>query len=183
MQVDKADEAVQYRPVASSRRFLHPYNQNRLPMKGFNFFQDSAKEWRWNLKDGNHKIVADSAEGYHHKADCEKGAALFTTLGVEAPERQVTNPAGTDSGPGAEYEYFVDKAGEWRWHFQAQNNKIIADSAEGYVSEHNVKRAITNVRSLLKEVGGGSNSGGNGGNGGSYVPPTTGGSSGPGRFA
>lgn len=174
---------MQYRPVVSSSHLLHPYNPNRLPIKGFNFFQDNAKEWRWNLKDGNHEIVADSAEGYRHKADCEKGAALFTTLGVDAPERKVTNPAGTDSGPGAEYEYFLDKAGEWRWHFQAQNNKIIADSAEGYVSEHNVKRAITNVRSLLKEVGGSTNSGGNSSSGGSYVPPTTGGSSGPGRFA
>ncbi len=73
-------------------------------MKGFNYKLDDASEWRWNLKDGNHEIVADSAEGYKHKADCETGAELFTSLGVDAPERRVESPSTTNSGNGAEYE-------------------------------------------------------------------------------
>lgn len=137
-------------------------------MKGFNYYQDSASEWRWRLKDGNHEIVADSGEGYKQKSNCEKGAALFTSLGISAPERKVEKPATTDSGNGAEYEYFAGKDGQWYWHFQANNNEIIADGAEGYASEHNVKRAITNVRSLLKEIG--SKEGG--------TPPSTGGGTG-----
>lgn len=137
-------------------------------MRGFDYYQDAANEWRWRLKDGNHEIVADSGEGYKHESDCKKGAELFTALGVTAPERKVDKPSVTTSGDGSEYEYFVGEGGLWYWHFQAKNNKIIADGAEGYASEHNVKRAITNVRSLLKELGG---------NGGG-MPPSSGGSPG-----
>ena len=135
--------------------------------KGFNFELDTASEWRWSLKDGNYKTVADSAEGYKHKADCEEGAKRFTSLGVDAPEREVAKPSSTNSGSGAEYEYFPGENDpeQWYWHFQANNNKIIADGSEGYDSKSNVKRAITNVRSLLKEIGGG----------GGITLPTTGG--------
>lgn len=147
-------------------------------MKGFNFYQDKSLEWRWRLKDGNGAVIADSGEGYNDRKDCEKGAALFTTLGPNAPERKVTESE--ESGHGPEWEYFEDKAGEWRWRFQAKNNKILADGSEGYASEYNVKRAIQNVKALLREIGN-QNSGGN--NGGGYIPPSQGGSTGGGRFA
>jgi hypothetical protein len=35
-------------------------------------YKDSAAEWRWRLRANNGKIVADSAEGYKNKSDCEK---------------------------------------------------------------------------------------------------------------
>jgi uncharacterized protein YegP (UPF0339 family) len=38
---------------------------------------------------------------------------------------------------------YRDRAGEYRWRAVARNGKIIADSAEGYVSRANVKRAAT----------------------------------------
>ncbi len=147
-------------------------------MKGFNFYQDALKEWRWNLKDGNTETVADSAEGYENRSDCEKGAMLFTTLGPNAPVRKIVEP--NSSGGGPEWEYFEDKASEWRWRFQAKNNKTLADGSEGYESESNVKRAIQNVKDLLTEIGRGSNSNGNSGG---YIPPVSGGSTGGGRFA
>lgn len=146
-------------------------------MKGFHYKQDTKLEWRWNLKDGNNKVVADSAEGYQNKTDCEKGAQLFTTLGPNAPEHEKTPTSAGGDGP--LWKYFEDKKGEWRWHFQAKNNRIIADGAEGYDSKANVLRAITNVKALLKELGGGSNPS----NGGSYIPPAAGGATGGGRFA
>jgi uncharacterized protein YegP (UPF0339 family) len=31
---------------------------------------------------------------------------------------------------------FKDSQGYWRWHLMSANNKIVADSAEGYVNEH-----------------------------------------------
>ncbi|PRY13772.1 uncharacterized protein YegP (UPF0339 family) [Pontibacter ummariensis] len=148
-------------------------------MKGFNFYQDRGLEWRWRLKDGNGAIVADSGESYKDRKDCEKGAALFTTLGPNAPERKVTKIE--ESGHGPEWEYFEDRAGEWRWHFQAKNNKTLADSAEGYASEQNVKRAFQNVKALLSEIG--KQNGNNGNQGGGYVPPASGGATGGGRFA
>ena len=29
-------------------------------------------------------------------------------------------------------EFYQDENGEWRWHVKAANNRIIADSGEGY---------------------------------------------------
>jgi len=145
-------------------------------MKGFNFYQDGKQQWRWHLKDSNGEIVADSGEGYEDRKDCEKGAALFTTLGPNAPERKIKEP--DTSGNGPEWEYYEDQRGDWRWRFQAKNNKILADSAEGYANEANVRRAIQNVKNLLQEIG---KQGAN--NGGGYIPPVAGGSTGGGRFA
>ncbi len=32
----------------------------------------------------------------------------------------------------AKFEYYQDRAGEWRWHLKAPNGLIIADSGQGY---------------------------------------------------
>ena len=46
-------------------------------MAKFQIFKDKAGEWRWRLRaSGNHEIIADSAEGYKNKADCEHGIDL-----------------------------------------------------------------------------------------------------------
>lgn len=42
----------------------------------YKIYQDSARQWRWNLRAANHLIVADSAEAYHNKADCLHGIEL-----------------------------------------------------------------------------------------------------------
>jgi uncharacterized protein YegP (UPF0339 family) len=153
-------------------------------MKRFQYYQDNVQEWRWRLQEGNNEIVADSGKGYKEKPDCVKGAELFKTLGPPAPERKADK--NDTKGQGPEWEYYKDDAQEWRWRFQAKNNKILADSNEGYVSESNVKRAIANVKALLRELNentGGGTGGNTGGNSRSFTLPTTGGSSGPGRFA
>ncbi len=36
----------------------------------------SNHQWYWTLYSANHKKVADSAEGYWNKADCEHGINL-----------------------------------------------------------------------------------------------------------
>jgi uncharacterized protein len=33
-------------------------------------YEDASKEWRWQLRAGNNRIIADSGEGYHNKQDC-----------------------------------------------------------------------------------------------------------------
>ena len=43
------------------------------------------------------------------------------------------------------YEKYQDESGEWRWRQRDDNNRIIAESGEGYVSESNVDRAVENV--------------------------------------
>ena len=41
---------------------------------------------------------------------------------------------------------FEDRADQWRWRLRDTNNKIVADSAESYVSEANVRRAAMNAK-------------------------------------
>lgn len=39
----------------------------------FIIYKDHQHQWRWSLRSGNGKIIADSAEGYHRKDKCMKG--------------------------------------------------------------------------------------------------------------
>ena len=39
-------------------------------------FQDVSGEWRWQLRAGNRRIIADSGEGYRDKQDCLHAIAL-----------------------------------------------------------------------------------------------------------
>lgn len=141
-------------------------------MKGFNFREDHRKQWIWQLENEQGHIVADSAEDYHNEKGCRHGAEVFTREGVSAPERE-----GKKHG-GPSYEYFSNDGGaNWYWHFQAANNKIIADSgSKSFKSATEAQKGIAEVRQLLKEIGGSSGttppaSGGGGGGGGAYVPP------------
>ncbi|MGU3359276.1 YegP family protein [Methylobacterium sp. M6A4_1b] len=42
----------------------------------FELFRDSAGGWRWRLRSQNGNVVADSAEAYVRREDCEHGIAL-----------------------------------------------------------------------------------------------------------
>lgn len=43
------------------------------------------------------------------------------------------------------FEKYQDKHGEWRWRIVAANNRIVADSGEGYANEANVDRALDTI--------------------------------------
>lgn len=43
---------------------------------------------------------------------------------------------------------YQDKAQEWRWRLLAHNGRIIADSAESYVTRGNVRRAVRRFQLL-----------------------------------
>jgi len=47
------------------------------------------------------------------------------------------------------FHVYQDLKGEWRWRLVADNGRIMADSAEGYVSESNVCRAISTLITTL----------------------------------
>ena len=51
-----------------------------------------------------------------------------------------------------EFEVYKDKAGEWRWRFQASNSKTIADSAEGYVNKQDCVHGIELVKKEAPEA-------------------------------
>ncbi len=50
----------------------------------------------------------------------------------------------------AEFELYKDNAspGEYRWRLQSGNNRIIADSAEGYSSKAGAQEGIEDVKRL-----------------------------------
>ena len=52
----------------------------------------------------------------------------------------------------AEFELYRDKAGEYRWRLQAENNKVVADSAEGYKDKSDCEHGIELVRTLAPSV-------------------------------
>lgn len=44
------------------------------------------------------------------------------------------------------YEYYTDSKREWRWRLRADNNRTIADSAEGYRNKDDCLAAIELVK-------------------------------------
>ncbi len=42
----------------------------------FEIYRDAAREWRWRLRAGNGRIIADSGEGYADKAGCSDAIDL-----------------------------------------------------------------------------------------------------------
>ena len=45
-------------------------------MAQFIIYKDQRGEYRWRFRANNNEIIADSAEGYRSKSDCEHGIAL-----------------------------------------------------------------------------------------------------------
>ena len=39
----------------------------------FEMYKGHDGQWRWRLRTTNGNVVADSAEGYEHRHDCERG--------------------------------------------------------------------------------------------------------------
>ena len=50
------------------------------------------------------------------------------------------------------FQIYVDKNGEHRWNLRADNNKIIADSAEGYQDKYDCLHGIQLVRELALDI-------------------------------
>jgi len=51
-------------------------------MADFQIYKDKAGEYRWRLRADNYEVIADSAEGYVNKSDCEHGIALVKKLAL-----------------------------------------------------------------------------------------------------
>ena len=42
----------------------------------FELYKGHDGEWRWRLRAANGNVIADSAEGYERRGDCERGIEL-----------------------------------------------------------------------------------------------------------
>ncbi len=59
-------------------------------MAAFQIFKDKAGEFRWRLRANNNETIADSAEGYKAKSDCEHGIDLVKLLAPTADVQDQT---------------------------------------------------------------------------------------------
>jgi uncharacterized protein YegP (UPF0339 family) len=59
-------------------------------MAKFEIARDKSNEYRWHLRADNGKIIADSAEGYKDKADCEHGIQLVKQEAPTATIKDLT---------------------------------------------------------------------------------------------
>lgn len=50
----------------------------------YEIYKDHAGDWRWRLRAQNGNVVAESGEGYRHRADCENAIRL-TQNSAQAP--------------------------------------------------------------------------------------------------
>ena len=48
------------------------------------------------------------------------------------------------------FNVFVGKDGHYRWNFKANNNKIVADSGEGYTTKQNVEKGLSTLIDSIK---------------------------------
>lgn len=48
-----------------------------------------------------------------------------------------------------EFEVYKDSGGEYRWRLQDTNNKVIADSGEGYSSKQGCLEGIEDVKDCV----------------------------------
>ena len=46
----------------------------------------------------------------------------------------------------AKFEYYRDRAGQWRWHLKAPNGLLIADSGQGYRNEEDCVAGVRLVK-------------------------------------
>ena len=125
-------------------------------MAGFKFKTNTLGKHYWILQDGNNETIADAqqGDGYEELRGAKHGADRFTTLGHDAPRREI--PEGKATGANPEFEYYQSaKDKDWYWRFRAENGRVVADGSEGYASKANVLRALDNVQAELAKLGGG----------------------------
>ena len=115
----------------------------------FDYYTDNAGEHRWRLKAGNHEVIAICSEGYSTEAGCKTASENFHANAKDCPLTEVTED-GTGRGP--EFEFYLDKGGNWRWRYQAANNRYMAKSEESFPAKENVVRSLETLQRNLTEM-------------------------------
>jgi len=98
------------------------------------FYEDKAGEHRWRCTASNGNIVGAATEGYKSKASCVANA-----------ERHGYNGNPNNLGGGDKWEFYADKAGEYRWRRTASNGEPVGRSTEGYKSAESCSANATRM--------------------------------------
>ena len=100
----------------------------------FELYEDRGGAWRWRLRHDNGNILAGSGEGYETRPD------------IRTAIDDIREDIGT-----LEIEVYEDEAGGFRWRFDGDLGRVIADSG-GYESRDGAQQAVERVRRFIPEA-------------------------------
>ncbi|WP_181684749.1 DUF1508 domain-containing protein [Halorhabdus salina] len=123
------------RAIDSVTEYVGPAQYLRFDPTAFEIYQDAASEWRWRLVHRNGNILADGGEGYSRYHDARRA--------VDRIQDDLDTLA---------FEVFEDNAGEYRWRLQSTNDRIVADSGEGYTDRGEAKNAVERVENYAPDA-------------------------------
>ena len=123
------------RAIRRVQEYVGPADYLWFDPAGFGVYRDAAGTWRWRLVHRNGNIIADSGSGYSRRNDANRAVERIQT--------------GLDD---FEFETYEDAAGEYRWRLKGSNDRIVADSGEGYADCGGVEDAVERVRTHAPEA-------------------------------
>jgi len=123
------------RAIERVREHVGPADYLRFDPAGFEVYRDRAEEWRFRLVHRNGNVLADSGEGYTRRNDANRA--------VDRIRERVDE---------LEFEVYEDDAGEHRWRLLGGNDRILADSGEGYTRRNDAEEAVERVRDYAPDA-------------------------------
>ena len=102
-------------------------------LRGFNSYIKELKEMTAQHGTQKEHFAEDLMEAHHNIEYYEDEIARIKGLIEKGPD-------------GVTYLVYQDASGEWRWQLRAANNRIIADSGEGYHNRQDCLHAIALVK-------------------------------------
>lgn len=117
--------------IAAQDQINSTRNHNRA-------LQEELSQTREQLAEKQRELIRVTSE----LRECLANSSVrpdSTEVVVEAIDKE----ASADNGERLPFfEVFTDKSGHFRWSFKAKNNKIVADSGEGYTTKQNLKKGM-----------------------------------------
>ncbi|WP_136687693.1 DUF1508 domain-containing protein [Halorhabdus amylolytica] len=123
------------RALERIREYVGPAQYLRIDPTAFEIYEDNAGEYRWRLVHRNGNILADGGQGYSRYNDASR-----------AVDRLRENLADY------EFEIYEDAAEEYRWRLLASNDRIVADSGEGYTDRDEAETAVERVENYAPDA-------------------------------
>ncbi|WP_158853515.1 DUF1508 domain-containing protein [Halorhabdus sp. CUG00001] len=123
------------RAIDSVREYVGPAQYLRFDPTAFEIYQDNAGEYRWRLVHRNGNILADGGEGYSRYHDARRA--------VDRIQEDLDS---------LDFEIYEDNAAEYRWRLSSTNDRIVADSGEGYTERSEAADAVERVENYAPDA-------------------------------
>ncbi|WP_123537148.1 DUF1508 domain-containing protein [Halosimplex salinum] len=117
--------------------------EERESQATFELSEDSAGEFRWNLRHDNGNILGDGGEGYASRSNARRAIDRV---------REYVGPADYLWFDPAGFEVYRDAADEWRWRLVHRNGNVLADGGEGYSRRNDANRAVDRIREGVDDL-------------------------------